>query len=418
MAVRPALLDTTPLRSSAAFRRLWIGSAFSGIGSQMALVAVMFQVWQGTHSTMWTGAASMAQAAPLIGLGLFAGAYVDRTERRRLFLVSRTGQAAGSIVLAGQGLFGQLPIGGVLAVLAAQSCFGAVGGPAARTFVPRLLPPDQVASGLALNRISMQAAMLAGPALGGLAIGGFGISGCYLVDALTFGVGLYGAFGLPAMPPEGELARPGLRGVADGLGFLVGNPAVRGALLTDLATTLLSFPISLFPLINAERFDDNPRTLGLFLTAIAVGGTIASLFAGTFTRAARPGLTMLLGSATWGVALALFGAISGRWIGLGLLVLAGAADTVAVVSRSTIAQLSTPDAMRGRVAAAEQIVGQAGPDLGNLRAGLLAHATSGPVALISGGLLCLAAVTAVGATTPALRRFVTPTRLAPEAVVA
>lgn len=408
MAVRPALLDTRPLRTSAAFRRLWIGSSFAGIGSQMALVAVMFQVWQGTHSTTWTGVTGVAQAAPLILLGLLAGSYVDRTERRRLYLISRTGQAAGSIVLAGQGLFGQLPVVAVLAVIAVQACFGAAGGPAARTFVPRLLPPDEVAAGLALNRISMQVSMLAGPALGGLAIGAFGVSGCYLVDALTFGLGLYGAFGLPAMPPVGELARPGLRGVADGLGFLAGNPAVRGALLTDLATTLLSFPISLFPLINAQRFDDNPRTLGLFLTAIAVGGTVASLFAGTFTRAARPGITMLFGSATWGVSLALFGAISDRWIGLGLLVVAGAADTVAVVSRSTIAQLSTPDALRGRVAAAEQIVGQASPELGNLRAGLLAHATSGPVALVSGGLMCVAAVAAVGASTPALRRFVTP----------
>lgn len=413
MAVRPALLDTRPLRTSAAFRRLWIGASFAGIGSQMALVAVMFQVWQGTHSTTWTGVTGVAQAAPLILLGLLAGSYVDRTERRRLYLISRTGQAAGSIILAGQGLFGQLPVAGVLTVVAVQACFGAAGGPAARTFVPRLLPPDEVAAGLALNRISMQVSMLAGPALGGLAIGAFGVSGCYLVDALTFGLGLYGAFGLPAMPPEGGIARPGLRGVADGLGFLAGNPAVRGALLTDLATTLLSFPISLFPLINAQRFDDNPRTLGLFLTAIAVGGTIASLFAGTFTRAARPGVTMLFGSATWGVSLALFGAISDRWIGLGLLVVAGAADTVAVVSRSTIAQLSTPDALRGRVAAAEQIVGQAGPELGNLRAGLLAHATSGPVALISGGLMCVAAVAAVGASTPALRRFVTP--LAPAA---
>jgi MFS family permease len=414
MAVRPALVDTTPLRSSAVFRRLWIGRAGSAVGGQMTAVAVMFQIWQVTHSPIWTGAVGVAQAVPLIGLGLFAGAYVDRVDRRRIYLVAAIGQAVGSIVLAAQAVFGHLPVLGVLAVVAGQSCFAAVGGPAGRTFIPRLLPPDQVAAGLALHRISLQAAVLVGPALGGVAIGAVGVAGCYLIDALTYGLGLYGAFGLPAMPPEGELARPGLRGVADGLSFLARNPAVRGALLTDLATTLLSFPISLFPLINAQRFGDNPRTLGLFLTAIAVGGTIASLFAGTFTRVARPGVTMLLGSATWGVALTLFGAITDRWIGLGLLAVAGAADTVAVVSRSTIAQLSTPDALRGRVAAAEQIVGQAGPELGNLRAGLLAHATSGPAALISGGLLCVAAVAAVGATTPALRRFVTPSELEPE----
>lgn len=408
MALRQALIDTAPLRTSPAFRRLWIGGAFSGIGSQMTLVAVMFQVWQGSHSTIWTGALGLAQAVPLIALGLFAGAYVDRTDRRRLYLITRVGAAAGSIVLAAQGLFGHLAVVGVLAVVAGQACFGAAGGPAARTFVPRLLPPGHVAAGLALNRIAFQTSILVGPALGGLVIGALGVAGCYVVDALTFAVACYGALGLPAMPPAGEAARPGMRGVLDGVGFLMRNPPVRAALLTDLATTVLSFPISLFPLINAERFGDNPRTLGLFLTAIALGGAIASVFAGTFTRTARPGVAMLLGSASWGASLSLFGALPNRWAGLLLLVVAGAADTVAVVSRSTIAQLNTPDPVRGRVGAAEQIVGQAGPDVGNLRAGLVANMTSGPVAVVSGGLLCLAAVVAIGASTPALRQMLSP----------
>jgi predicted MFS family arabinose efflux permease len=181
------------------------------------------------------------------------------------------------------------------------------------------------------------------------------------------------------------------------------NPAVRGALLTDLAATVLSMPISLFPLINAQRFGGSPRTLGLFLTAIAVGGVIASVFSGTFTRLPRPGLVMLGGSAVWGAALALFGATPDPWLGLAFLVVAGAADTVAVVSRSTIVQLHTPDALLGRVVAAEQIVGQAGPDVGNMRGGLVAGMTSGTAALVSGGVLCLAAVALIGAATPELR---------------
>jgi hypothetical protein len=173
-------------------------------------------------------------------------------------------------------------------------------------------------------------------------------------------------------------------------------------------------PISLFPLVNAERFGNNPRTLGLFLSAIAVGGVFASVLSGVFTRLARPGLVMLGGSAVWGVALALFGISTDRWGGLAFLVLAGAADTVSVVSRGTIVQLHTPDALLGRVAAAELIVGQAGPDVGNMRGGLIAGATSGMVALVSGGLLCVTAVALVGATTPGLRRFsMTPSREGP-----
>ena len=239
MAVSRALIDVTPL-SGPAFRRLWIGRSVSGVGSQMAVVAVMFQVWQRTHSTVWTGAVGLAQAVPVIALGLFAGAHVDRVDRRRLYLMTTTGQAACSLLLAVQGVFGHVPVIGVLALIATQGGFGATGGPAARTFIPRLLPPDQVAAGLALDRLAFQASLLVGPALGGLTIAAVGVSGCYLIDAVTFGVGCYGAFGLPPMSPQGGTARPGARAVLDGLSFLMRSAPVRAALLTDLATTVLS----------------------------------------------------------------------------------------------------------------------------------------------------------------------------------
>ncbi|MER6016386.1 MFS transporter [Streptomyces bluensis] len=404
MALRHIWLDVTPLRSSPPFRRLWIGQALSGLGSQMTAVAVMFQIWQTTWSTAWTGAVGLAQAIPLVMLGLFAGSVVDRVDRRRFYLFTTGGQAVCSLLLALQGFLGNVPAGGVLLLVAAQSCFTAGGGPASRTFIPHLLPEHQLAAGLALRRIAFQGAMLTGPALGGLITGELGVGTCYVIDAVTFAAALFGASGLPRMKPGGEPARPGLRGVLDGLAFLIRTPVIRGALVTDLATTVLSMPISLFPLVNSERFGGDPRTLGLYLTAIAVGGTAASLLSGTFTRLPRPGLVMLGGSAAWGAALALFGMSPDPWTGLAFLVLAGAADTVSVVSRSTIVQLHTPNEVLGRVSAAEQVVGQAGPDIGNLRGGLVADATTGTTALISGGLLCLGAVAMVGATTPGLRR--------------
>ncbi|MEW1655024.1 MFS transporter [Streptomyces sp. NPDC093707] len=415
MGVRRALIDVTPLRSSRAYRRLWGGQTLSGFGGQMTLVAVMFQVWQLTHSTVWSGAVALAQAVPLIALGLFAGAVVDRVDRRKFYVAMTAGQAVCSLALAVQGFVGGVPVVGVVLLVAVQSCFVAGGGPASKTFLPALLPREQLAAGLALRRISFQGAMLLGPALAGLVLGGLGVGACYALDALSFAGALYGALRLPPIPTAGEgereagTARSGLRAVRDGLAFLVHTPVIRGALLTDLATTVLSMPISLFPLVNAERFGDSPRTLGLFLSAVAVGGIGASLFSGTFTRLPRPGLVMLGGSAGWGLALTLFGLSPDRWLGLACLVLAGAADTVSVVSRGAIVQSQTPNALLGRVGAAEQIVGQAGPDLGNMRGGMVADMTSGTVALVSGGLLCLVAVAVVGAVTPGLRRHATGT---------
>ncbi|MGV9407798.1 MFS transporter [Streptomyces sp. NPDC003667] len=403
MRLSRSLIDVTPLRTSPVFRRLLIGRTVSLLGGFMTSVTVMYQVWDMTRSTAWTGAVGLAQALPLVVFGLFAGAWVDRADRRRVYLAATVGQAVCSLLLAVQGFTGHVPVPALLALVAGQSAFGALGAPAAGVFLPRLLPPGQVGAGLALNAVTGQSMMLLGPALAGVLLGRFGIGTCYLLDALSFGVAFYGAFGLPPLPPEGEPSRAGLHGVLDGLRFLARHRVVRGALITDLAATVLSFPVSLFPLINAERFGDDPRTLGLFLSALAVGGVSATALSGSLTRLGRPGTVMLCASGTWGAALVMFGLSTSPWAGLALLVLAGAADATAVVSRSTIVQTRTPDALLGRVTAAEQIVGQAGPSLGNVRGGLLAGFTSGAAALVSGGLLCVLAVAAVAAATPELR---------------
>ncbi|MEU2061823.1 MFS transporter [Streptomyces sp. NPDC013455] len=403
MSLARSLVDVRPLRTSPVFRRLLIGRTVSVLGGFMTMVTVMYQVWDMTRSTAWTGAVGLAQALPLVVFGLFAGAWVDRADRRRIFLAATVGQAVCSVLLAVQGFTGHVPVAAVLLLVAVQSAFGALGAPAAGVFVPRLLPKEQVAAGLALQQVTGQSMMLLGPALAGVLLGWFGIGVCYLLDALSFGLAFYGASGLPALPPQGEPSRAGVHGVLDGLRFLAGHRVVRGALVTDLAATVLSFPVSLFPLVNAERFGGDPRTLGLFLSALAVGGVAATALSGPLTRLARPGPVMLCASATWGAALVAFGMAGSPWAGLALLALAGAADATAVVSRSTIVQTRTPDALLGRVTAAEQIVGQAGPSLGNARGGLVAGWTSGTTALISGGLLCVLAVAAVATTTPELR---------------
>jgi MFS family permease len=407
MRARHALINIEPLQVSAVFRRLWIGQVLSTFGGQLAFVAVMFQVWDLTSSAAWTGAVGLSQALPLIVLGLFAGAAVDRVERRRFYLITTSGQLLISALMASQLIIGPVPLGVLLGLVAAQAAFAAAGGPVARTVLPQLLPRELLASGIALNRIAFQGAMLIGPAVGGLVVNAWGAGVCYLIDCLSFLAALYGVLGLPTMRVE-AVARPGLRGVRDGLAFVVSTPVIRGALITDLAVTVLSMPISLFPVINADRFGNDPRTLGLFLTAIAVGGVTASLLSGSFSRLPRPGVVMVAGSAGWGIALALFAFSPQPWIALAFLAVAGAADTVSVVSRSTIVQLHTPSELLGRVTAAEQIVGQAGPDLGNLRGGLVAQATSGVTALASGALLCIVAVAAVAATTPGLRSTTIP----------
>src|SRR5699024_432647 len=226
------------------------------------------------------------------------------------------------------------------------------------------------------------------------------------VQAGTFVLAWLGVLRLPSLPADDGAARPGLRAVTEGVRLVWRRPVLRGSFGTDLFATILAMPISLFPLINELRFGGSASTLGFFLSAVAVGGIAAGLFSGSFTRARRAGLLQLLAAGTWGVALAGFGLAQPLWLALGLLAVAGAADTISVVIRAAMVQLDTPDSHRGRVSAVESVVGQAGPDVGNFRGGLVAGLTSAPIALVSGGIACVAGVAWVGWRNRALRRYV------------
>ncbi len=410
MAIADTLLDTRPLRTSPAFRRLWIGSSASAFGGQITVVAVLYQVWQLTGSPVWVGVIGLAHAVPMIIFSLLGGAMADAIDRRRLALATTVGSMAMSALLAGQAFAGPGSLPVVLGLVAGSAACSALGGPARKTFVPRVLERDQVAAGIALTHIGFQAALLIGPAVAGLVIAGWGLPVCYLLDAATFVVSLYGVAGLPAMPPAGSSASgpvdsAGIRAIGAGWRYIARRPALGGSFLTDLAATVLAMPVALFPVINQERFGGNPQTLGLFLSAIAVGGIGAGLLSGAVTRAARPGAVQLVAAGVWGLALAGLGVTGSLWGALACLVIAGAADTVSVISRGSVVQLATDDSFRGRVSAVEQVVGVAGPEIGNVRGGLLAGLTSAGVAMTGGGLLCVLGVALVAATHPALRRF-------------
>jgi hypothetical protein len=297
---------------------------------------------------------------------------------------------------------------------------------------------------MALNRVVGQVVMIAGPTLAGVVAAGAGVRGCYLADVASFAGALWGVGRLPAMPPEsgpataatataqpagapadeapadeapaGGAVPPGGRGAqrsglaltVEGLAFIRRTPVLLGAFLTDVNATFFALPTSLFPAINAERFGGNPRTLGLFMTAIGVGGLVSAVFAGPLKHARRHGLVMLVCVAVWGGGFALFAVAPSLWLTLLALAVAGLADTFTVVVRSTIVQEATPDEFRGRVNAADFLVGLGGGELGSLEAGLVGSWTTPMISALSGGLLTIAGAMAIGIALPAFRRYQSP----------
>jgi len=160
---RRLLADLTPLRESAAFRRLWAGTTLSSVGGALTAFAVMLQVYDLTHSSLAVGAIGVAQMVPTIAVGVLCGPVVDAIDRRKLVLVTSGCLALVSAALAAQAFAGLDLLWLLYALVAVQSSLGAVDRPARSTFVPALLPPGQLAAGLALNRLSFQIMLTAGP---------------------------------------------------------------------------------------------------------------------------------------------------------------------------------------------------------------------------------------------------------------
>lgn len=410
---RSLLADIRPLRESPPFRRLWLGTTVSSVGGTMTGFAVMLQTYDLTRSSVAVGAIGLVQAIPVLVLGLFGGSFADAIDRRRLVLVTSGGLTVVSALFAVQAFAGSRELWLLYLLAAVAATLQSIDGPARRTFLPRLLPPERVPAGVALNMISFYVSFLTGPVLAGAVTAAAGLRVCYLVDAVSFLASLYSVARLPAMPPEDGQARPGLRAVAEGLRYIRRQPVLAAAFLADIDGTVLGMPVALFPALNAARFGGSPQTLGLLNAGLAAGGLLGSALSGPAGRVSRKSRAMLFTVAVWGAAIAGFGLARVLWLALLMLVLAGAADTTTVIFRGSIVQTTTPDRFRGRVTAVDYVVGAGLPRLGNFEAGAVAALTSPAFSAVSGGLATILGTALIRLAFPAVARHDTPAEPAP-----
>jgi hypothetical protein len=203
-----------------------------------------------------------------------------------------------------------------------------------------------------------------------------------------------------------DIAHSGLRAVGEGFRYLRGRRVLQSTFIVDLVAMIFGMPRAVFPVLARAQFHRGDAVVGLLFSAPAAGALAAALTTGWVGRVRRQGRAVLVAVAIWGVGITLFGLVGDRLLlALLCLAVAGGADVVSAVFRSTILQLSVPDDLRGRMSAVHILVVTGGPRIGDLEAGGIASAFTPMVSVVSGGLLCLGGVAALALAVPAFARY-------------
>jgi MFS family permease len=404
--LRGVAVDTTALRESRDYRVLVIGGLISGIGTQVTLVALPFQIYVLTSSSFLVGLLGLVELVPLVVVALLGGTLADRMDRRRLLLVSQVVQTGTSLCLVIGAAAGSPPVGVLYLIAAVASGASAVDRPTRAAMVPALVGPERLRSAISFNYGLVQVAMVVGPAMGGIIIAAGGLTWAYAVDVATFLAMIAAAWAIASPPrPAVEPGASFLSAVRDGIRFAGRSGELMGSFAIDILAMTFGMPRALFPALALTVYDAGPEGVGILYAAVSAGAVVAAFSTGWMIHARRLGRIVVFAVLVWGVGIACLGLTSELWVGALCLLVAGAADSVSAVCRSTILQTVTPDEMRGRMSAIFTLVVAGGPRLGDVESGTVAAVGGTQLSVVSGGVICVLGIVPVLAAFPEFWRY-------------
>ena len=418
------------------YRNYWIGAFVSVIGRQMLAVAVGYEVFQRTNSATALGLVGLVGALPVILLSLPAGQAADRLRRKSILLVTQLLLVVTSLSLAALSLwhhsvpaleplarvngwllstcrfFGEtsgvtfdpgIPL--IYALLLINGVARAFGWAARSPFVANLVPRAALGNAVTWGSTNFEVGSMVGPAIGGLLIAQFGFWSVYALDVVCGVVFL--ALLLPVrarQEPPASRQHP-LRDLFAGLHFVWNRKVILASITLDLFAVLLGGSIALLPIFADRILHVGPVWLGWLRAAPAFGALAMALTLAHLPPMRRAGTTLLWAVAGFGAATIVFGLSRSFWLSMVMLAITGALDNISVVVRHTLVQLLTPDAMRGRVSAVNNIFIGSSNELGAFESGVTA-ALFGPVlSVVGGGIGTIVVVCAAAWRWPELRRI-------------
>jgi MFS family permease len=362
-----------------------LSRSLSRFSSQIAAVAIGWQIYELTGSAFDLGMVGLVQFLPTALLVFVAGHAADRFERKRVVQLCQLAEALTALFLAWSTYAGWLDEVQIFIATFIIGIAGAFESPATAALLPLITPQGSLQRATAISSGAAQIATITGPALGGLAFV-FAPSLPYAIIVAFWLLGAILAGGIHAMQqaaPKGDASPADLFA---GVRFIRNNPAILGTISLDLFAVLLGGVTALLPIYARDILETGPLGLGILRAAPAVGALLTTIVLARHSISRRVGMRMFQAVIIFGAATVAFALSHWMWLSVLALAILGAADTVSVVIRFSLVQLATPDDMRGRVGAVNFLFINASNQLGQFESGITAALFGAVPAAVLGGV--------------------------------
>ncbi|MGE6741469.1 MFS transporter [Allorhizobium pseudoryzae] len=365
---------------------------------QIVSVSVGWQMYDVTGNALYLGLIGLFQFLPSLLLILVTGTVADRYNRRvivAICLMIGCLCTAALFVLTVSGSFSPWPVFAILIVFGIERAFM---GPAVQSLAPNLVPEHALPNAVAWNSSSWQTASILGPVAGGLLYGA-SATAAYSVALAFMAAAAVLIISIPKPNQQRSVSKAvNLSTILAGFRFIWGEKVVLGAISLDLFAVLLGGAVALMPVFARDILELGPWGLGLLRSAPGIGAIVVAVLLAAYPIKHRAGIFMFVGVALFGVGTVVFGLSQTVWLSIGALMLMGASDMISVYVRESLIMLWTPDEVRGRVNAVNMVFVGASNELGEFRAGTMAHLIGAVPAVVIGGFgtLAVAVVWAMG----------------------
>ncbi len=373
---------------------MWIGACTSSIGTWMQIVAQSWLIYRLSHSAYFLGLDQFLAGLPIFLFTMIGGVVADRTERRKILLMSQWLQMASAGVLTILVAMGLTHVWPILCLSFVSGLAQAFGGPAYSALIPTLVDKEDMPNAIALNSIQFNLAVTVGPALAGITLAKLGEKWCFGLNALSFLAPIISLSMIASRFVPENKKQSMLKSLNQGITFVWQHGSMVGLIVLAFLMTFLSMPMRTYiPVFVKDIFHRGPETYGNLLSLMGVGsicGSLAMAGLGNMRSKGRFALLMLI---VLGAGIAVFSLSKSLPVSYATLVVVGASMMAVFATVTSLVQLIITNEMRGRVMSVYNFAFRGGMPMGNLLSGWLVPMFTAPLVLAANGaVLVLVAV--------------------------